>query len=178
MQELTTPASTITLSAKDTKDDKDAAVNLTDDLNRERVFYTDGRKITNSKEEKYQEYNSHWEDFRLVGDVEGAHDARATRSFEPAPGGDKLIETVHLGRTRSHDSVDIRYVYDKVPGNAPLRSSSAPALTPTDPAPKLSSSPSSSSSSSSSSSRASRVSSGSSRGCRGISSVFVLSWQN
>ena len=144
MQELTTPASTITLSAKDTKDDKDAAVNLTDDLNRERVFYTDGRKVTKSKEEKYQEYNSHWEDFRLVGDVEGAHDARATRSFEPAPGGDKLIETVHLERTRSHDSVDIRYVYDKVPGNAPLRSSSAPALTPTDPAPKLSSSPSSS----------------------------------
>ena len=145
MQELTTPASTITLSAKDTKDDKDAAVNLVDDLKRERVFYTDGRKITKSKEEKYEEYNSHWEDYRLVGDVEGAHDARATRSFEPAPGGEKLIETVHLERTRSHDALDIRYVYDKVPGNAPLRSNSAPALRPTDPAPKAAS-PSSSSS--------------------------------
>lgn len=157
MQELTNPAGTITLSAKDTKDDKAAEVNLVDDLNRERVFYTDGRKITKSKEEKYQEYNSHWEDYKLVSDVEGAHDARATRSFEPAPGGEKLIETVRLDRTKSHDVVEIRYVYDKVAGNAPLRSTSAPGLAA--PVEKSAEPPSSSSSSSSPSSSSSSSSS-------------------
>jgi hypothetical protein len=150
MQELTNPAGTITLSAKDTKEDKGAEVNLVDDLNRERVFYTDGRKITKSTSDKYQEYNSHWEDYRLVSDVEGAHDARATRSFEPAPGGEKLVETVRLERTKTHEMVEIHYVYDKVPPNSPLRSTSAPALSsaPEKPAPPASSSSSSSSSSS------------------------------
>jgi hypothetical protein len=150
MQELTNPAGEITLIAKDTKDDKGAEVNLTDDLNRQRVFYTDGRKITKSKDEKYQEYNSHWEDYRLVSDVEGTHDARATRSFEPAPGGQQLYEFVRLERTKSHDMVEIRYVYDKVASNSPRRSTSAPAsASPADkPAPPASSSSSSSSSSS------------------------------
>jgi len=150
MQELTNPADTITLSAKDTKDDKSAEVNLTDGLNRQRVFYTDGRKITKSKDEKYQEYNSHWEDYRLVGDVEGAHDARATRSFEPAPGGQVLFEIIRLERTKTHDMVEIRYVYEKVAPNSPLRSTSAPGLSA--PAEKPASPASSSSSSSSSSS--------------------------
>jgi hypothetical protein len=152
MQELTNPAGEITLSAKDTKDEKGAEVNLVDDLNRQRVFYTDGRKITKSKDDKYQEYNSHWEDYRLVSDVEGAHDARATRSFEPALGGQQLFEFVRLERTRSHDVVEIRYVYDKVPPNAPLRSTSAPALSspPEKSAAPASTAPSSSSSSSSS----------------------------
>jgi hypothetical protein len=129
MQELTNPAGEITLSAKDTKEDKGSEVNLTDDLNRQRVFFTDGRKIAKSKDEKYQEYNSHWEDYRLVGDVEGAHDARATRSFEPAPGGQVLFETIRLERTKTHDMVEIRYVYEKVAPNSPLRSTSAPGLT-------------------------------------------------
>jgi hypothetical protein len=154
MQELTNPAGEITLSAKDTKEDKGAEVNLTDDLNRQRVFFTDGRKIAKSKDEKYQEYNSHWEDYRLVGDVEGAHDARATRSFEPAPGGQVLFETIRLERTKTHDMVEIRYVYEKVAPNSPLRSTSAPGLTqpaPDKPTLPTSTPPASSSSSSSSS---------------------------
>ncbi len=139
MQELTNPAGLITLSALDTKEDKGAEVDYSDDRGRKRVFYTDGRKFTKSTDDKFQEYNSHWEDYRLVSDVEGAHDARATRSFEPAPGGEKLIEFVRLERTKSHDLVEIRYVYDKVAGSAPKQSSSAagPVLRPTDPAPVL-----------------------------------------
>ena len=147
MQELTNPAGTITLSAKDTKDDKAAEVNLIDDLDRQRVFYTDGRKIAKSSGDKYQEYNSHWEDFRLVSEVDGAHDARATRSFEPAPGGQQLYELVRLERTKTHDVVDIRYVYDRVPPNAPLKSTSAPGIPPAA-APKTAAPASSSSSSS------------------------------
>ena len=156
MQELTNPAGEITLTAKDTKEDKGAEVNLTDDLNRQRVFYTDGRKIAKSKDEKYQEYNSHWEDYRLVGEVEGEHDARATRTLEPAPGGQVLFETIRLERTKTHDMVEIRYVYEKVAGNSPLRATSAPALkapaTPDKPAAPATPPASSSSSSSSSSS--------------------------
>jgi hypothetical protein len=150
MQELTNPAGTITLSALDTKEDKGAEVDYTDDLGRKRAFYTDGRKITKSSDDKFQEYNSHWEDYRLVSEVEGAHDARASRSFEPAPGGDKLIEMVRLERTKSHDMVEIRYVYEKVPGSSPKQATSAAGagtvLRPTDPAPASSSSSSSSSS--------------------------------
>jgi hypothetical protein len=124
MQELMNPADSMTFTrkepkdakdAKDPKDPKDAEVDMTDNLGRKRVFYTDDRKVDKSKDDKYQELDAHWEDYRLVSEQGDSHTARVTRSFEPAPGGKQMYENVRIERTRSSGPVEIRYVYDLVP---------------------------------------------------------------
>lgn len=90
-----------------------AEIVLTDDLGRERVYYTDGRKVPKPKDDKYQEFDAYWqESYRLVSEYDGSHGARVTRSFEPASGGKQLIEIIRLERTRLYGPVEIRYVYD------------------------------------------------------------------
>ena len=112
LQELTNPAGTITLAIKDTQDAKNGEVLLTDDAGRQRAFYTDGHKVQKPKDDKYQEFDAHWEDYRLVAEMGGSHGPQITRSFEPAPGGRQLVEIVRLERTRSNGPVEIRFVYD------------------------------------------------------------------
>jgi hypothetical protein len=112
LQELMNPAGSITLAMKDTQDAKNGEVLLTDDSGRQRAFYTDGHKVQKSKDDKFQEFDAHWEDYRLVADMGGSHGPQITRSFEPAPGGKQLYEIVRLERTRSNGPVEIRFVYD------------------------------------------------------------------
>ncbi|MGA8022421.1 MAG: hypothetical protein WB990_05605 [Candidatus Acidiferrales bacterium] len=98
------------------KDPNNEEIDVTDDLGRTRVYYTDGRKVPKPKEEKYQEFDAYWvESYRLVAEYDGSHGARVTRTYEPAPGGKQLYETVRLDRTRSYGPVEIRYVYDLAP---------------------------------------------------------------
>ena len=98
------------------KDPNSEEIDVTDDLGRKRVYYTDGRKVPKPKDEKYQEFDAYWvESYRLVAEYDGSHGARVTRSYEPAPGGKQLYETVRLERTRSYGPVEIRYVYDLAP---------------------------------------------------------------
>jgi hypothetical protein len=119
LQELMNPAGSITLAMKDTPDAKNGEVLLTDDAGRQRAFYTDGHKVQKSKDDKYQEFDAHWEDYRLVADQGGNHGPQITRSFEPAPGGKQLYEIVRLERTRSNGPVEIRFVYDLVADSKP-----------------------------------------------------------
>ncbi|MGD0427294.1 MAG: hypothetical protein ABSC10_11285 [Candidatus Acidiferrales bacterium] len=119
LQELLNPAGSITLAMKDTSDAKNGEVLLTDDAGRQRAFYTDGHKLQKSKDDKYQEFDAHWEDYRLVADQGGSHGPQITRSFEPAPGGKQLYEIVRLERTRSNGPVEIRFVYDLVGDSNP-----------------------------------------------------------
>jgi hypothetical protein len=114
LQELMNPAGSITLGIKDTPDAKNGEVLLTDDSGRQRAFYTDGHKVQKAKDDKYQEFDAHWEDYRLVAEMGGSHGPQITRSFEPAPGGKQLVEIVRLERTRSNGPVEIRFVYDLV----------------------------------------------------------------
>jgi hypothetical protein len=103
-------------SAMATNDPNSQEIDVTDDLGRERVYYTDGRKVPKPKDEKYQEFDAYWvESYRLVAEYDGTHGARVTRSFEPAPGGKQLYEIVRLERMRSYGPVEIRYVYDLTP---------------------------------------------------------------
>jgi hypothetical protein len=103
------------------KDPNSQEIVVTDDLGRERVYYTDGRKVPKPKDEKYQEFDAYWvESYRLVAEYDGSHGARVTRSYEPAPGGKQLYETVRLERTRSYGPVEIRYVYDLAPEHRAL----------------------------------------------------------
>ncbi len=119
LQELMNPAGEITLAMKDTPDAKNGEVLLTDDAGRQRVFYTDGHKVQKPKDDKYEEFDAHWEDYRLVADMGGSHGPQITRSFEPAPGGKQLVEIVRLDRTRSNAAVEIRFVYDLVAESKP-----------------------------------------------------------
>jgi hypothetical protein len=119
LQELMSPAGSITLAMKDTPDAKNGEVLFTDDSGRQRAFYTDGHKVQKSKDDKYQEFDAHWEDYRLVADEGGSHGPQITRSFEPAPGGKQLYEIVRLERTRSNGPVEIRFVYDLVSESNP-----------------------------------------------------------
>jgi hypothetical protein len=119
LQELMNPAGSITLLMKDTQDTKNGEVLLTDDAGRQRVFYTDGHKVQKPKDDKYEEFDAHWEDYRLVADMGGSHGPQITRSFEPAPGGKQLVEIVRLERTRSNGPVEIRFVYDLVAESKP-----------------------------------------------------------
>jgi hypothetical protein len=112
LQELMNPAGTITFAMKDTPDAKNGEVLMTDDLGRQRAFFTDGKKVQKSKDDKYQEFDAHWEDYRLVVDEGGSHGPQITRSFEPASGGKQLIEIVRLDHTRTNAAVDIKFVYD------------------------------------------------------------------
>ena len=122
LQELMNPAGSITLAMKDTSDARNGEVLLTDDSGRQRAFFTDGKKVQKSKDDKYQEFDAHWEDYRLVADEGGVHGPQITRSFEPAPGGKQLVEIVRLERTRSNGPVEIRFVYDLVAdGNPPVK---------------------------------------------------------
>jgi hypothetical protein len=119
LQELMNPAGSITLVMKDTPDAKNGEVLLTDDAGRQRAFYTDGRKVQKSKDDKFEEFDAHWEDYRLVAELSGNHGPQITRSFEPAPGGKQLVEIVRLERTRSNGPVEIRFVYDLVSDSNP-----------------------------------------------------------
>lgn len=108
LHELFTPADALTIAQKD------AEVDLTDDQSRKRVFYTDGRQLQKSKDDKYQEMAARWEGSRLVSEEKGFRDRKITRSFELAPGGQQLYETLHWDESRSGSPVVIRYVYDLV----------------------------------------------------------------
>src|SRR5271163_3770642 len=119
LQDALNPAGSITLVQKDTSDAKNGEVLLTDDAGRQRAFYTDGHKVQKPKDDKYQEFDAHWEDYRLVADMGGSHGPQISRSFEPAPGGKQLYEIVRLERTRSNGPVEIRFVYDLVAESNP-----------------------------------------------------------
>jgi hypothetical protein len=108
VQELFNPAESLAIAQKD------AEVDLTDDQNRKRVFYTDGRKLQKSKDDKYQERAARWDGSRLVSEQNGSRSGKITRSFELAPEGQQLYETVRLDNRRSGSPVVIRYVYDVV----------------------------------------------------------------
>jgi hypothetical protein len=106
MQGLLNPANSLTITQKD------AQIDLTDDQSRQRVLYTDGRKLQKSKDDKYQEMAAHWEGSRLISEEKGPRGGKLIRSFELASDGKQLYETLHLESSRSGSTVVIRYVYD------------------------------------------------------------------
>jgi hypothetical protein len=110
-QELIDPPVRVDLALKDNEFD------LSDDDNNKRVFYTDGRKLKKSKDLTYEEIGAHWEQNRLVSDEKNSRGDKISRTFEPQPGGKKLVETVRIENSHRQSSVVIRYVYDLVPAS-------------------------------------------------------------
>jgi len=106
MQELTRPSETLDF----TQDG--AAIVMTDDLERHRTFYTDGRKVKKPKGEDNQEFDATWQEYRLVADFKGPDGNKIERTFEVLSGNQQLRETIHFTVGRSQREVYLRYVYD------------------------------------------------------------------
>ncbi len=112
MQELMRPSETL-----DFKQDG-AAIVMTDDYDRQRTFYTDGRKVKKSKDENKQEYDATWQEYRLVNEFKGPDGNKIERTFEVLEGNQQLRETIHFTMGRSQREVYLRYVYDLKSGEA------------------------------------------------------------
>jgi hypothetical protein len=90
----------------------DAEVDLTDNEERKRAYFTDGRKLKKSKDEKYQELAARWDGARLVSEEKGPNAIKITRSFEISADGQHLNETLAVNLGYAGGFVLIRYVFD------------------------------------------------------------------
>ena len=106
---LLRPADSITIAQEQNEFD------VTDDNGRKRVFFTDGRKLNKSKDERYQEMAAQWQAARLVSDEKGPRNAKLSRTFEISRDGHQLYETILLDNSRIFSPLMIRYVYDPAP---------------------------------------------------------------
>jgi hypothetical protein len=114
MRDLTDPPETLSIVQKDPKG---AEVDLTDDRTRKIAFFTDGRKIEKSKDDAYQEITAKWDGRSLVTDEKTTRGSKYSRTFDLAPNGQQLYETVRIdssayGGAKSAPQVYIQYVYD------------------------------------------------------------------
>jgi hypothetical protein len=96
----------------------DAQIVLTDDEGRKRVYFTDGRKLQKSKDDKYKELKARWDGGRLVSDEKGPNTISLTRSFEISPDGQHLYETLAVDLGAVSGFVLLRYIYDPAKPNA------------------------------------------------------------
>jgi hypothetical protein len=111
MQSAIAPANSLAFMQKDPKDPE---VDFTDDQNRKRALFTDGRKLekSDSKNDGYQEIAARWDGSRLVTDEKSPRGGKMSRTFELSYDGAQLYETIRLSMGRSNMPLDIRYVYD------------------------------------------------------------------
>jgi hypothetical protein len=116
-QNVIAPSNSLALAQKDPKDPE---VDLTDDMNRKRALFTDGRKVQkpDPKDDSYEEIAARWDGSRLVTDEKGPRGGKMSRTFELSYDGAQLYETLRLTVGRSNTPVDIRYVYEPVPASA------------------------------------------------------------
>jgi len=114
MQELVRPSQGLRLAEAK----RDVEVDLFDDQERKRAFFTDGRKLHKSKDLNYQEIGAHWEGTRLVSDEKDPHGGKMSRTYELSYDGTQLYETLHMTVGRNNTPLVIRYVYDQAPGSA------------------------------------------------------------
>jgi len=123
MAELLSPSNSLTLAEAK----KDVEVDLFDDQEHKRAFFTDGRKLQKSKDANYQEIAAHWDGTRLVTDEKNPGGGKMSRTYELSYDGTQLYETLHMTVGRSSTPVTIRYVYDQGPGAAPAAATTAAA---------------------------------------------------
>jgi hypothetical protein len=123
MRELTDPPETLNIVQKDPKG---VEVDLTDDTARKKAFFTDGRKLQKSNDDTYQEIAAKWDGRSLVTDEKTPRGGKFSRTFDLAPNGQQLYETVRIdanayGGAKSAPQVYIQYVYDADQGDASSR---------------------------------------------------------
>ena len=96
---------------------KDAEIDLIDDEGRKRVYFTDGRKLKKSKDEKFKELAARWDGGRLVSEEKGPSTIRLTRSLEISADGQHLNETLAVDLGAVSGFILLRYIYDPAKPN-------------------------------------------------------------
>ena len=97
----------------------ESVVELTDDLDRKREFFTDGRKVDksrNSKDDSYREISAKWDESRLVTQEDGPKGGKIERILSPVEGdnGPQLNETFKILDSHGTTTAVIRLVFDRV----------------------------------------------------------------
>lgn len=105
LQDLIESATSLTFTQKE------GEVDVTDDQNRKRVYFTGDRKPQKSNDANYREAAASWQGARLVAEEKGQHGGRITRSYEITPDGSQLDETVRLDSAHM-GLISVRYVFD------------------------------------------------------------------
>ena len=109
MLELLRPSASMTVEAKESEFD------LTDENNRKRAFFTDGRKLQKSKDNMYKEIAALLIAGRLSFDEKGPRGEKITVTFQLARNARQLIETTQVDNSKIYSPAVIRYIYDPAP---------------------------------------------------------------
>jgi len=109
MQDVVNPAQALTVAEAK----KDVEIDMFDDQERKRAFFTDGRKLQKTQGSNYEEITAHWDGNRLVTDEKSASGRKMSKTYELSYDGTQLYETLRLTRGRSNSQISIRYVYDQ-----------------------------------------------------------------
>lgn len=96
------------------KTSRDPEVDLTDESNHKKIFYTDGRKLQKSKDSTTEEISAKWEGSRLVSDEKTSRGSKLNRTYELSPDGLQLWESIKINTGRGNYPVTMRFVYDAV----------------------------------------------------------------
>src|SRR5262249_53021103 len=107
MAEIFRPPNSLTFTQNEPE------IRVMDDQGNARTYYTDGRKIEKSKGGNNQTLAATWTEYKLTAQEKGPKDMKIERSYEVAPGGQQLWETVHFTVGKSKAPVTIRFVYEK-----------------------------------------------------------------
>lgn len=90
-------------------------VSITDDLDRERTYLTDGRRQRHQIAAARFEIRSEWRDSQLVQQIAGGFDFKMTQTFFLSPDGSRLFLMVRVGQPRKNvPQVGFNRVYDRV----------------------------------------------------------------
>jgi len=93
---------------------KQNEVDLSDEQDRKRSIYTDGRKIQKSTSDAARDVIGKWDGDRLVATEDGPHKGTIERVLTPAGGGEQLYETFRMLDSKGNVTVTVRYVFDRV----------------------------------------------------------------
>jgi len=108
LSDLMNPSYSLTVAQKENE------VELSDEQDRRRALYTDGRKVQKSTNDAFREVAASWDGDRLVSTEEGPHNGKIERVLSPADGGAQLYETFRMLDSKSNTTLVVRYVFDRV----------------------------------------------------------------
>jgi hypothetical protein len=112
---------------------KENEVEMNDEQDRKRAFFTDGRKVEKPKDDTFHEIDARWDDDRLVSTEDGPKNGKIERVLDPAENGMQLYETFRMKDSHSNTTLVVRYVFDRV--MPPQQPAAQPAAKPAPPSP-------------------------------------------
>jgi hypothetical protein len=97
----------------------DATVTMTDDLERERTYATDGRKLKYQLGAAQYEARAEWQGAQLRKHIEGAYGFRMSETYFLSPDAKRLFVIVRVGEPkRDEPQIGYNRVYDRVDRSA------------------------------------------------------------